>query len=302
MEKNDVQEVEAEVIDNDILKEGDYDKWLAGITGKATQVVAINRLFDVTCAKEHKAAKDCRREIRRVAEEITNERKERTKALKDVLTRIQGDTNDVLEPLREADAAFKERIDAFEDAQEREKMGKLAAYYEEFAPDLVPLVPFERIAEVYGVPDKWHTKAMTLPKCKQSLEKAVQRIANDERTIDNVGYRPEEVKALKAEYFACLSLSQALRTVDAQIKQRERVAQLEETRAERMEPTPEPTHEPTPAPEPKPNCDPISEPTPEPSKSRVYRVEVPEELAREFVGYLRRLHDTNANVHCKRIG
>lgn len=299
MEKKDVQEVEAEVIDYDILKEGDYDKWLAGVTDKATQVVAINRLFDVTCVKEYKAAKECRREIRRVAEEITNERKERTRTLKDVLARIQSDTSEALGPLNEADAAFKERIDAFEDAQEAEKMGKLAAYYEEFAPDLVPLVPFERIAEVYGAPDKWHTKAMTLPKCKQSLEKAVQRIANDERTIDNVGYKPEEVKALKAEYFACLSLSQALRTVDAQIKQRERVAQLEESRAERMVPTQEQAPaQPAPTPEqPTPE-----QPTPEQPASRVYRVEVPEVLARDFVGYLRRLHDTNANVHCKRIG
>ena len=78
------------------------------------------------------------------------------------------------------------------------------------------------------------------------MHKAVQAIASDEATIDSSPYDDADKAALKADYFATLDLSGALRRTQEAKEQRERVARLEQERREReqerINPEPFKTH------------------------------------------------------------
>lgn len=106
------------------------------------------------------------------------------------------------------------------------KMAKLAQHYEDFAPMLVPVVPFDRLAEG----EKWPNATVSEPKAIAELEAKVQRIAADWETIKGM-HLPQQGEAERV-LFSTLDLGRAL---DAAARRQQEVERIEALKAQQEE-------------------------------------------------------------------
>ena len=174
-----------------------------------------------------------------------------TRAVKEAISAFEAGARDVLAPLVAIDAEYKAAIDEWDARCDALRHEALEAEYASFAPDLVPLVPFERLSERFSGEGKWYLRSTNDGRALMSLRSCVATIARGEQTIASLDWLTDDERAdLKAEYFSTLDLSQSLRNAQQRAERRQRVAELERTRAEReAQPTPQPVPaEPMPGP------------------------------------------------------
>ena len=127
------------------------------------------------------------------------------------------------------DAVAKEAEQAEKDAKEAE----LREHYEAYAGLLVPVVPYERIAD-----PKWLNKTTGIKKAMEELEAKVGKIAADWEALKNT---PMEFYAeAEACFFNTLDLGAAISHNSKLIADRERIEAMKAAMAPEPEPTPEP--------------------------------------------------------------
>lgn len=276
----DTIEVDAQVIDSPQLLSG-ADMWLADVSQRVAAKAAEYTPFDITTKDEYRDAKRIRTALRKDISEIDSERKSQTRAIKDAVRKFELGCHDVLQPLTDAEDEYRRRISEYEAQMVDERRMRLAEEYAEMAPDLVPLVPFDRLCEHFAKDGKWLNLSTPEAKASESLAEAVQRIANDESVIASTAADAEEEREVRAEYFTTLDVSAALRSCIARREQRKRVAELDYERKARetcCEPRCEPVEpEPERAPKERP-----SEPQTASERLIVFEVTVPESKARAF--------------------
>lgn len=234
---NEVQQVEATTIDAELGILSRSEKWLADARGRVA-ALAAQYPAPAEIADEHaySAAKSNRTSVRKDASQLDGERKAMTREMDDALARFRSDVKDVLLPLTQLDAAYKEALDAYEKRWAQARTEELRALYEEYAPDLMPLVPMERMLALRGSEKgkAWLARGTNIMAAKAALKAAIDQVAADEQTLaDSVD--PEDLEAAKADLFTTLDLGSALRTARARADQRERVRRLEEERRRREE-------------------------------------------------------------------
>ena len=232
-----VHQVEATTIDAELGILSRSEMWLADARGRVAALAAqYPAPAEIETERAYKDAKANRTSVRKDASQLDAERKAMTREMDDALKRFRADVKDVLTPLTELDAAYKEALDAYEERWAKERLAELSEEYEGYAPDLMPLVPMERLLALRGSErgKAWLARGTTLAAAKASLCAAIDQVAADEQTLaDSVD--PEDLEAAKADLFTTLDLGSALRTARARADQRERVRRLEEERRRREE-------------------------------------------------------------------
>lgn len=254
-----VAEVEATTIDPPMTL-GTADQWLAEARLRVAMASGEYGARPVTKPGEYQQEKRERAALRKEIAAIEDERKSMTRAVKEAIRAFEAGARDVLAPLTALDAEYKAAIDEWDARCDALRREALEAEYASFAPDLVPLVPFERLSERFSREGKWYLRSTDDGRALMSLRSCVATVAKGEQTIASLDWLTEGERAdLKAEYFSTLDLSQSLRNAQERAERRQRVAELERTRTEREAPA-----APQPAPQQVPPVsDPVSEtPTP----------------------------------------
>lgn len=233
MKEEKAQEVEARVIERDLADPTEYERWIAGMREEVQGQLSNFGPHDITSADDYRQSGRDRKAARAIIAKWDGQRKEATSRYRKLLSDIKSDVDAALQPLYDADAGYKAALDEWDERAIEDKLAELAQHYEDMAPDLVSLVPFAKLDEVYGSAEKWHLKSTNIQRMKQQLEAHVSGIADDERTIDELEMTDGERTALKAEYFSSLDLGTSLSHAIERREQRERVEQLEAERRER---------------------------------------------------------------------
>lgn len=188
--------------------------------------------------------------IRKDIQHIRNTGDEIMQPVLAFVDRYKSERAQLLKPLTDADKAYKASADAWAEGWKSRREQYLSGVYQDFAPDLMPLVPLAKILEVYAEKDpkkKWFNKSTSERDLENAFCAAVEEIAKREALIDGMPYTDEEKAAAKRYYFESLDLQAAQERLDADRRMQEQLAELERQRAERMAvPKPEPTPEPEP--------------------------------------------------------
>ncbi len=229
--------VEAEVVETDISPLARSEQWLAQARERVAGLAAQYRPpEEITDDAGYKDAKAARASARRDAKELDDERKRMTREMDDALKRFRADVKGVLEPLTAIDVAYKEALDAYEERWGQQRMQDLLDAYEEYAPDLMELVPLDRLIALRGSErgKAWLNRSTNLVAAQAALRAAIDQVAADEQTLA-ASVADEDLEAAKADLFTTLDLGSAIRSAQARAEQRERVRRLEEERRRREE-------------------------------------------------------------------
>ena len=287
-ETDDVTEVVATTIDPPELL-GEAGRWLADARLRVATVAGEYGARPVDRPGEYQQEKRERAALRKEIASIEDERKGMTRAVKEAIKAFEAGARDVLAPLVAIDGEYKDALDEWDRKCDALRRERLEEAYAEYAPDLVPLVPFDRLSEKFSKEGKWYLRSTDEGKALMSLRSCVASVANGERTIDSLAWRGDAGRAaLKAEYFSTLDLSASLRAAQEREAQRRRVEELERTRAEREAAAPpEPEAQPEPAPQPPADA----QTAPEGDGRREYRfiLRLTDEELERFMAALREL-------------
>lgn len=229
--------VDAEIIEQGISPLSKAEKWLAGARGRVSELAAQYRVpEEIADERAYKDAKASRAAVRKDAAELDAERKRMTREMDDALKRFRTDVKGVLEPLTELDAAYRAALDEYEARWGAQRRAELQAAYDEYAPDLVPLVPLDRLVTRYGSErgKGWLMRSTNVEAAKAGLRGAIDGVAAGEQTLE-AAVDPDDLEGAKADYFATLDLGRAIADAQARAAQRERVRRLEEERRAREE-------------------------------------------------------------------
>lgn len=211
---------------------GATGEWLASCREEVARVAAGFQAFEISDEAGYRDAKRQRAALRAEVASIEERRKSMTRAIELAVREFKDGAAEAVAPLSGLDAEYKERLDEWDEACRARRRDELEAAYAEMAPQLVPLVPFERLAGRYADAGKWFLRSTTGPKAMASLEEAVSDVARNERQIGMYDLAPEEAETMRAEYFSTLDLQAAARHAMELREQRERVRALDAERAE----------------------------------------------------------------------
>lgn len=282
---SEVQEVDAEVIEDDIRLTGALDRLIAEISERAETKAKEYEPHDLSNDDEYKQSKNERAGINRELKAIKALYDEKVGPIKDALKDADLRVKQAYAPLTEVEAGYKDKNGEYERNRTQLRKDMLREHYEDLAPAIAlpqtdgePLVPFDLIWSVFGqrVGEKWDAAKVGEVKAKQLLETAVSKIAENMATIEK-DYKDDGRDEVLSEYFATLDYEHAVTEHRKRVEQRERLqafdAEQESYRepipaepsdlfAELVESYPEMAPEPAPAPAPAPA--PTPAPAPEP--------------------------------------
>ena len=232
---SDTIDVEATYLDTDIAVPSKAHEWLAKASERVAERCELYRPPEaIETEAQRKDAMAARAQCRKDVAEIDGERKAMLRGMEDALKEFKASVKDVLTPLTDLDVEYKRLLDQYEDGWRAQREIELAQEYEDQAPDLVALVPFQRILARYGNErgSAWLNRSTNIEKAKDLLANAVYDIAENEKAIDALVDDEERVEA-KASYFETLDFQGTLTSARRAKEQRERVMVLEMERAAR---------------------------------------------------------------------
>lgn len=232
---SEVIETQAEPIEEAIEPTSGLDQLVAGITSEAERLAQEYMPREIVTDEDYKQSKRERTGARKDIAALKGRYDERMRAIKDAVKEADARVKAALAPLDAIDSGYKAEVETYESRWKSARLAALAEAYADYAPDLIELVPFERLLGRFGTEKgrQWDARSVSDAQAEEAMHKAVQAIASDEATIDSSPYDDADKAALKADYFATLDLSGALRRTQEAKEQRERVARLEQERRER---------------------------------------------------------------------
>ncbi len=222
--------VQAEVIDTPAQMSG-AQAWLSDKAGRVTELAETYTPFDIKSEREYQDAKRQRAGLRSEISSIDAERKDMTRSIEKAVKDFKAGAKDLLAPLTDADEGYKARMAEWDELRVSQRREHLEQSYLEFAPQLAPLVPFDRLCERFAAEGKWFTRSKSEAEDERSMRHAVSAIADDEKQIDMWQLDAGDKEAMKAEYFNTLDLHAGAVKAQALREQRANVRALEEQRA-----------------------------------------------------------------------
>ena len=182
--------------------------------------------IDASDPDVYRWAKQSRAWLNGISREINERRKLVKSEYEAPLKAFEAKVKDIDSKVRDAADRLGIVITAQDNAVKARKMAMLAEHYADFAPMLVPVVPFERLAEG----EKWANATVTEPKAIKELEVKVERIASDWERIKSMSL-PQQGEAERV-YFSTLDLGRAL---DAAARRQQEVERIEALKAQQAE-------------------------------------------------------------------
>lgn len=305
-----VQEVTPEVIDvPEVI--GGADRWLAEQRARVAEAAAEYVPHEITSAEDYRESKRARTQARKAIKEVENARRTQVGAIKDAVRDFEAQVRGLLAPLAGVDDAYKQALAEWERTCVDSRTQEVAAWYAETQGDVAAMVPFEAVWARYAHQEKWDLYGSNLVAIEGEVAEIAEHvIPHYLDMIAGMGYEPQDAEALRAEYLRTLDFDGSCRRIQALREQRDRMAEAERARRERMASeagprsatdAPEGPQEAPSAPEePAPGQAPMAaDSVPQaaaarpmaavaaPGRVMVFRVTVPEERAREFVAAMR---------------
>ena len=231
-----VIEVEAEPIEEGIEPLQGLRLTLSELSQRATALAAEYAPRYIEGEDDYAQSKRERTGLRKARDLIQLDYKAVVDPIRDMLAEADAQRRAALAEVDAKEAAYASEVKGYEERWRSARRAALAEEYADFAPDLVPLVPFGTLMDRYGREkgSQWDARSMTEAKAADLMRKAVEQVAEAERTIDAM-VAPEDREAVKAGFFASLDLQRALTDAAQRAEQRERVRRLEEERRAREE-------------------------------------------------------------------
>lgn len=186
-------------------------------------------------ADDVKQCKSQRKYLNALAKELDERRKAVKREYLVPLNAFEDRANAITGAIKAVSARLDDVVKAADQAEKDAKEQELREHYEAYAGLLVPVVPYERIAD-----PKWLNKTTKLIKAMDELEAKVDRIAKDWDALKNLDivHRDEA----EARFFETLDLGAAIAR-NAEIERaRERIEEMKA--AMQPDPEPEPIHQP----------------------------------------------------------
>ena len=172
-----------------------------------------------------KEAKVCRTDLNRIIKEVDDERKAIKRAYNEPLERFEAAVKELLEPAKSGSEKLKEYIDKNAVIERDKRKQGLEATYNDFAPALVPVVPFDRILEINP---KWLNKSYNAGKAAEELEDAVKKIAKDWEVLKRQASLMRFYEESEAVFFRTLDLNAAIAHNDMREEEAQRIQQLKD--------------------------------------------------------------------------
>lgn len=203
------------------------DKWLQDISERATEIAQAYQPHDIVDDADYAQAKKDRTAARKALKAIDDEKKSKTAAIKQVLRDFETRTKEATEPLRGIDSGYKTTIDAYDRHRLRTRLAAARAEYEASFPDIVPLVSFDHLDELFGKPEKWHALTTSAKRLSQSVMAHAEQIRADLATIESLPYDRDQIDDCKLQYRDTLDLQQALQAATERHRALERLRQVQ---------------------------------------------------------------------------
>lgn len=234
--KQEAHEVDATILEDGSPKVlGNADKWLEHARERVSSRIGEYGPRPIESDSDYQQSKRERAACRKDYKELDDERKKLTRTIEDAISDFKQSCKETLAPLSDADRKYKDYLEEWDEACRQQRRGILAKEYEEFAPALAELVPFDLLSSHYSDDGKWYARSTGEAQAVESMQEAAAEIARNEKTIESTSYSDDEKRQLKAKYFSTLDLVKSLHEVAAEKEERERVARLEADRKERAE-------------------------------------------------------------------
>ena len=184
-----------------------------------------------------------RREVNGIIKSVDDGRKAIKREYNRSLDAFEAEVKDVLSTARDASDRLKAEIDKREAEAKEGRREQLERAYQDMAPVLVPVVPFERLCE-----DKWLTQTgykHALPE----LEAKVSQLAADWDSLQSMMGSLPCYDVAESELFMSLDLGRAIQSARDEQERRDAIAQAKAERdanlaAARAEAEPEKPEEP----------------------------------------------------------
>ena len=227
--------VEATPIETDVQRVGEFGAWVADAQKRADATLDKYRPAPIADEPGYNRAKKERAAVRKVRGEIDAERKLRLREVEDALKALKEQVKEVTGPLDEADREYKRLLDEWDAAKREERARALAQEYEEMAPALADMLPYERMAAIADPEGRWLLRSVGDKAAVDLMAAAAQRVVADYETVAALDMTDEERTEVRAEFFRTLDLPAAIRHANALRAERERIAAFEEERRQREE-------------------------------------------------------------------
>lgn len=200
----------------------------ATITERVKRAIADyeGAVYDPDDEDDIKGAKRDRAYLNGLKKEIEERRKavkrEYTKPLKEFEDGCKAATA----LIDDAVAGIKAQIDAAEDARRQAAYAALRQHYEDAAPLLVPVVPYERIHE-----DQWLNKGFGEMKAYEAIDEKVSRVAQAWEALKTMAGTLPRYDVCEREFFRTLDLTGAIAAATDAAAEDARIAALHEDTA-----------------------------------------------------------------------
>lgn len=232
---SEVIEMDATPIETGIEPMSGLDVLVGDITTEAERLAREYAPREIASEEDFKQSKRERAGARKDIAALRQRYQESMRAIKDAVSQADARAKAALAPLDAVDAGYKREVDAYEERWKLDRISMLAQEYQEFAPDLVPLVPFERLMARFGLERgrQWDARSMSDAQAIAAMQQAVETVAADERLIATSPYDDADKVTLRAEFFRTLDVSKVLREMAERKEAERRTAELDRQRRER---------------------------------------------------------------------
>ena len=229
-----VQEVTPEVIDvPEVI--GGADRWLAEQRARVAEAAAEYVPHEITSAEDYRESKRARTQARKAIKEVEDARRTQVGAIKDAVRDFEAQVRGLLAPLAGVDDAYKQALAEWERTCVDSRTQEVAAWYAETQGDVAAMVPFEAVWARYAHQEKWDLYGSNLVAIEGEVAEIAEHvIPHYLDMIAGMGYEPQDAEALRAEYLRTLDFDGSCRRIQALREQRDRMAEAERARRERM--------------------------------------------------------------------
>lgn len=199
---------------------------------------------EALAAMDEKDIKACRRDVNAIVNSVEDGRKAVKREYMRAYDEFEAMVKELLSEPKAISEQLKRALDAKEDERKALLRQGIEASYEDYAPALVPVVPFDRIME-----PKWLNKTYGPKKAVEEMYAKVDAIAKDWKSLQGMRDSMTYYDEAEAEFFRTLDLGSAINLNTRRTEEQARINALRaEVEANRAAAEPEPVPEPEPEP------------------------------------------------------
>lgn len=180
-------------------------------------------------ALDTKEVKACRADVNRIIKDVEDGRKAVKRAYNEPLKAFEAQVAELLAPAHEAADMLASVVNSKETKERELRLEGLRNTYQDCAPALAEVVPFERILEENTA---WANKSYGAAKAADEIIERTAKLAKDWATLQAMQNGIAQYEVVEREFFRTLDISAS---IDAGKRAEEEQARIDALKAEREE-------------------------------------------------------------------